>query len=119
MNLSGPVFLNCFEIEVCEPFNELVIKSWWEGGWFFPLEGKGLRFLFGKNSSLLSTVKGCHHMAAQYNLHILCSYCRAVSEHWICWCRFILTGNNANTQVCCQNRIFTGGILLNQMNKNA
>lgn len=86
---------------------------------FFLWKATQLWVFLAKNNSLLSTDKQCHHIAAHVNLHIPCSHCVTVSEHWSCWCRFILTGNNTTTHVCCQNRILIGGILLNQINKKA
>lgn len=76
-------------------------------------------FLFGKSHSLVSTDEWCGGGAAQDNPSVPCSRCVTVPERWICWGRFILTENYTTVQVCCQNRILMGGILLNQINKAA
>lgn len=115
------MFLNGVERDICEPLDELVI--WQVSGFLVGRESSCVSLL--KSSSVLSTGNWSCHKAAQDNLHIPCSHlhipcsdCITLSEHPSFWCRFILTGNNRTTQVCCQTRILMDAILLNQISKN-
>lgn len=105
------MLLNGFEMDICEPFNELVI--WRVSGFFVVRESSFVSF--SKKNLCFPLINGV--VIQQHRIiYIPCSNFITLSEHF--WRRFILTGNNRTTQACCLIRVLMGGILLNQISKN-